>query len=273
MSDAVARYYDENTRRFLARGEGGAEGAIHRAVWAAGVQSASEAVHYVDELLLREVEALGVDRPRLLDLGCGVGASLAYLLERTEGEGIGVTLSRVQAEIARERAAGAATFIEGDFETAELPPDVDLAFGIESFVHAADVGRLFANASASLRPGGRLALCDDFLAPGAAGDPWVEEFRRGWHAPSLQTPDDADELAGGRGLALVSDRDLTHELDLDRPRDRAIRLVAAAGRALGLRSPGFMALLGGNALTQCLKRGLVTYRFRVWEKRERSIWK
>ncbi|MGH9336288.1 MAG: SAM-dependent methyltransferase, partial [Vicinamibacteria bacterium] len=55
-ADEVARYYDENTRRFLERGEGGGEGVLHRAVWGEGVRSRSEAFHFVHELILRELE-------------------------------------------------------------------------------------------------------------------------------------------------------------------------------------------------------------------------
>lgn len=267
MTAPVARYYEANTRRFLARGQGGGEGAIHRAVWAEGVESRKGAMHHVHELLLKEIDAIGASAPRLLDLGCGVGASLVYLLERREGEGFGVTNSALQAKLARERVGSRAAILEGDFEEAELPGGVDLAFGIESFVHASAPHRFFASAAAALRPFGRLALCDDFLAPGAFGASWVREFRRGWHASSLCTPGDADGAAAGSGLDLVSDRDLTPFLELDRPRDRMIRVAVAAGSALGLEAPGFRALLGGNALRQCLKRGLVTYRFRVWRKR------
>ncbi len=273
MSDkpsSVSQYYDRNTLRFLARGEGGSEGVIHRAVWAEGVRTRAEAMHYVHSLLLEELESTEALRPRILDLGCGVGASLLYLLSMREGEGYGVTISAVQAALARERASGRASFLEGDFETTSLPDGIDLGFGIESFVHARDAGAFFRNAAGSLRPGGRLALCDDFLTAGHGEETWVREFRLGWHASSLLVPAEADALAEPHGLELLADRDLTRFLDVDRPRDRAIRVAVALGRPVGLSSPGFLALLGGNALRQCLKRGFVTYRFRVWRKREVS---
>ena len=102
--DEVKRYYEQNTRRFLTLGQGGAEGAIHRAVWGEGVEDRREAFHFVHELVLREARTLQSPL-RALDLGCGVGASLLYLAERLSIEGIGITLSPLQVELARNRVA------------------------------------------------------------------------------------------------------------------------------------------------------------------------
>jgi hypothetical protein len=76
-----------------------------------------------------------------------------------------------------------------------------------------------------------------------------------------------DALAAVARLQLVTDCDLTAYLELDRPRDRAIAIAVPLLRPLGLTSPRYLSLLGGNALSRCLKERLVTYRFRVWEKR------
>ncbi len=43
--------------------------------------------------------------------------------------------------------------------------------------------------------------------------------------------------------------------------------IVSLGRAMRLESEGFMALEGGDALRDCLKSGLMSYRFRVWRKR------
>ena len=41
---------------------------------------------------------------------------------------------------------------------------VDLAVAIESFIHCANPDRFMSEAASVLRSGGRLVLCDDFLA-------------------------------------------------------------------------------------------------------------
>jgi SAM-dependent methyltransferase len=264
-SNEVAHYYDRNTRGFLARGQGGHAGAIHRAVWAEGVRSRHQAFHYVHGLLLRELSRTGAPKPRILDLGCGVGATLSYLLERSDATGFGITNSPIQMDLAMERAGARAEFSLGDFCEARLPRAIDLAYGIESFVHASDAVRFFANVALALRPRGRLVLCDDFLA-GEQTDR-VQDFQRGWRASSLMRAEAIDAIAAAHRLELVEDRDLSSYLELDRPRDFVIHSFVTLGRALQLESERFMALSGGDALRDGLKRGLVSYRFRAWRKR------
>jgi cyclopropane fatty-acyl-phospholipid synthase-like methyltransferase len=263
-ADDVARYYDANTRAFLTRGEGGKARVLHRAVWAEGVSDLAAALHFAHDLILLEIEATRSERPRVLDLGCGVGASLLYLLERREVEGFGITLSREQYEIAR-RSQGV-LFSNGDFCRDSLPPSIDVAYGIESFVHASDAPLFFENVSRSLAPGGRLILVDDFLANRAFEGSSLRDFIWGWHAPSLMTTNEADRLAASAGLSLASDRDLTPHLALDRPRDRALAALAPLLRALLPDVPRVRALVGGDALRKCLKLRRIEYRFRVYRK-------
>ncbi len=264
-SEEVAHYYDHNTKGFLVRGQGGHSGAIHRAVWAEGVRSREQAFHYIHGLLLRELSRIGGLRPRIIDLGCGVGASLSYLLERSEAVGFGITNSAIQMELATGRVRDRAAFSLGDFCKKPLPTRIDLAYGVESFVHATDAAAFFANVAASLQPHGRLALCDDFLT--GEETERVRDFKRGWRASSLMRPQAIDAIAAVHRLELVEDRDLTSYLELDRPRDIAIHAIISLGRAMRLESEGFMALAGGDALRDCLKGGLMSYRFRVWRKR------
>ncbi len=258
----VARYYDQNTASFLAHGQGGAQGIIHRAVWGEGVGTREAAFHFVHDLLRARIAESGARV--VLDLGCGVGASLEHVLRGTEVVGFGVTNSGVHAESARKRLGERATISELDFCSDPLPARVDLAFGIESFVQAPDPEAFVANIAKAVAANGYLVLCDDFLA-GGGEDRWVREFRRGWRASSLLSPEAVDALAVEYGFELVEDRDLTPFLELDRPRDRALGLLIALTRPFASVSARLESHLGGNALRQCLKRGLVTYRYRVFK--------
>src|SRR6476620_9428071 len=74
--DRVREYYDSNSDAFERLGQG--KTAIHRAVWAQGVVSRVQAFAYVDALIAERAADLG-DTPRLLDLGCGLGASLIQI--------------------------------------------------------------------------------------------------------------------------------------------------------------------------------------------------
>ncbi len=82
-SSPVRRYYDTSTRLFTVLGHGRRSRTIHRAVWGPGVADREDAMHFVHTLILDELVDAGADR--FLDLGCGVGGSLSYLLRRTSG--------------------------------------------------------------------------------------------------------------------------------------------------------------------------------------------
>lgn len=266
---AVRRYYDRNTGNFVAHGEGGAAGALHRAVWAPGVEDAAAAFHHVDDrllALLRDLPAAG--RPaHVVDLGCGVGGSLCHLAARRPIRGTGLTLSPVQVRHAarRIRAAGLSDrvrCIEADY--CEPPPDLppaDLAYAVESLVHGPDPARFFAACARMVRPGGLLAICDDFLRPARHPDAprTVARFRRGWRVNTLLHPRELRALAERAGFAHVATDDLTPYLRLGRPRDRAAALFVALCGWLPLDRTRFGHLVGGTALQTCLAQGWIGY--------------
>jgi cyclopropane fatty-acyl-phospholipid synthase-like methyltransferase len=276
-SRAVARYYDQNTRRFVRWGKNQGTQNIHQALWAEGVKSQAEAVNYANQLIGNQLQELEAPQ-QVMDLGCGVGSALFYLAERSD-ENIrfsGVTISATQAEIGQRRAAelGLADrcqVLQGDFLDLPEGPPLDLAYAIEAFLHAADPQRFFAQVGSRLRPGGRLVLIDDFRTEKAASSQQatrlLEDFRQGWLAGSLITVAQAAKLAAREGLALRQDRDLTPLMALGRPRDRFIGLMYRFFRNTMKRSTYLQAFSGGYAKQQCLRQGLVAYRMLVWEKK------
>src|SRR5690606_6571630 len=125
--DKVRKYYDDNTAAFERFGQG--QATIHRAVWAPGVQSRTDAFAYID----RRIEEALAERfgtageLRILDLGCGLGASLMRLCARRRMQGVGVTISPVQVErataiIAEAGMASRIEVLERSFT--DLPDDM-----------------------------------------------------------------------------------------------------------------------------------------------------
>lgn len=311
----IRRYYDRNTPAFVAFGQGGDVGAIHRAVWGPGVTERRQAFHYVEDRIADVMRSLSPDpappeggalrsepspvgrqvvpravadqqasglKPQasglhIVDLGCGVGASICYLAERLPVRATGITLSPAQAALARQRIArlglsDRVVCLEGDYTN--LPSEVapaDVAFAIESFVHALDPDRFFAESARLVRHGGALIICDDCQRPtttGAAGGAGaIERFCRGWHINSLLTPGELRTRADAAGFTWESTEDLTPYLELGRPRDRLIAALVAPARWLPFRWTRLDPLLGGTALQTCLSKGWMGYELTVFRRR------
>jgi cyclopropane fatty-acyl-phospholipid synthase-like methyltransferase len=117
------------------------------------------------------------DDPKLmlLDLGCGLGATLRSIARRLPHARL-LGLTRVPWQVEHAHALNVAAgcdervrVIQGDYEDTILPSgSVDGAYALESSCHGhgADKSALLWEAHRSLRPGGRLVVADGFLSDG-----------------------------------------------------------------------------------------------------------
>jgi len=128
--------------------------------------------------VLRRLQLGANSKPRLLDLGCGLGATLRSFARRLpDAELTGLTRVPWQVEHARSlnEVAGCGErvrVLEGDYADSLLPSTTyDGVYALESSCHAhgADKGALLAEAHRLLMPGGRLVIADGFLAGGRFG--------------------------------------------------------------------------------------------------------
>ena len=278
--NGVRTYYDRNTPRFVRSHQSAVAKAIHREVWGPGVQNEKEAFEYVNELVLSVIRKLAGDFPapmRVLDLGCGVGGTLFYLAERMPIEAVGVSLSPVGVRLAEGLAReagfdGVCRFVEANYLDLPELESRHAVYAIEAFLHGPDARKFFRSAASVLADGGRLIVCDDFLAE-TAKQSWdrkavrnLADFKRGWHVGSLITTAQASTCAVNAGLRLIDDQDLTPYLRLRRPCDRLIAAFVNLGRGLPFRSPWWDSWVGGHAIQRCLLTGLIQYRLLVFEK-------
>jgi cyclopropane fatty-acyl-phospholipid synthase-like methyltransferase len=283
-TEKVRRYYDANTSVFRVFEPAG--DTIHRAVWAEGVADRRQAMEFTNGLAVAEAKALvargALASLRAIDLGCGTGGTFLYFGDRLHStwSGLGVTLSPLQVRRAndnfRRHAIEERCFaIEADYVSVPDDGPFDVAIAIESFVHCPEPPAFFREVARLLRPGGRLLLCDDLLSERAATSlldesekACLRELSRGWHAPAMQSARQVERLAADVGLRIASERDLTPLLHLLPGTGYAVGRAALGTllRAGALDNPLVRSLSGGLALQLGLRRGLIEYRWMVFER-------
>lgn len=191
-------------------------------------------------LALRVADAAGVSAgDRVVDVGCGYGAT-ARLLAAERGAAVtGLTLSAAQAG-AYPPAAGVELLVRDWLDNGLDDASFDVAISIEAISHMPGKPRAFAEIARVLRPGGRVAIVDWLHRE----DPSPREVRRllrpiceEGHLPSLHAPWEYEAYLRGAGLEPLGYEDLS---------DRAARTWAIVARRLPgvlLRDPALTARL------------------------------
>lgn len=275
LEEKVREYYDDNTKLFLKLGADARTRSMHQPLFLEPGDSLETAMHAQHKLLLPFLQS---NEPlQVLDLGCGVGASMLYLARHTGPACTftGITISAAQAETAKQAVhlAGLSKRIEavhGSF--LEIPKEIkpaDVAYAVESLIHAVNPRRFFAELGRQLKAGGYLIVFDDILQPRTYESTdlaVLRDFRQGWQGYGLRSAAAYARLARCAGLTLTESRDLTGSLRLHRLRDRLVALVVPIARMFRHQSSYCTFLIGGNARQRAYRRGLLSYRMLVFCK-------
>ncbi|MCU0865771.1 MAG: methyltransferase domain-containing protein [Planctomycetes bacterium] len=205
---------------------------------------------------------------RVLDLGCGFGASTLRAAAAGASHCTGVTTSAFQVEKARELAArrdlGArCTFVVADFQA---PPAgrFDVVFAIESLGHADDLVAVLQAARARLGPSGALVWVEDLRTDELPDDDDdLQELARCWCSPPLRTRGQARASLAAAGLRCVREVDLTDRVPHRAPNGNRWRARLLAGLGAIAPSPAPRAVLrafrGGLALERLYARAACRY--------------
>ncbi len=210
---------------------------------------------------------------RVVDVGCGYGAT-ARLLAREHGARVtGLTLSAAQAAYAASVGGrpGDPEILVRDWLANGLPDaGADAVVAIECLSHMPDKPRAFAELARVVRPGGRVVLTD-WLAC-AERRPWrdrllLEPICEEGRLPSMHTVAEYGALLAGAGLEVVRFEDLSRQVSRTWPiilrrllaraaRDpearRFLRDRLQADRVFALTVPRLIAAYATRALVQGL---------------------
>lgn len=159
---------------------------------------------------------------RLLDVGCGHGATACYLAKRLGSDAVGINISPFQVQYANQLAedqglAGRAQFLVAD---GMAPPfgdgEFDVVVSVESAAYMKDKTTFICELSRVLAPGGRIILADFCRAPGAL-TPYQERCLDGidgafasagnWHSA-----DQYKEIMAANGLQVIAEADWTRRI-------------------------------------------------------------
>jgi len=143
---------------------------------------------------------------RVLDAGCGWGGALAYAAQAYGVEGVGVTISREQAEYARAKCAGLPIeVLLQDYR--EVRGDFDHIYSIGMFEHVGpkNYRAYIQTMRRCLRPEGRFLLHTIGANSASArrgNDPWIEKYI----FPNSKLPTEGQITAAIQGSFRVAGR-------------------------------------------------------------------
>jgi tocopherol O-methyltransferase len=139
---------------------------LHHGYWIRGDDTKERA----QIQLIEHLAHLTKIRPgsKVLDVGCGTGASSIYLAKHYNVEATGITISSVQVGLANQAAAREhvnATFLLMDAEAMNFENLFDVVWSVESISHYQNIRRFFAASAELLTQNGTLAVIDWFKKP------------------------------------------------------------------------------------------------------------
>jgi tocopherol O-methyltransferase len=187
---------------------------IHHGYWENSETPAEAQVKLVERLTAR-LQITGDHQ--VLDIGSGLGGSACWLAKTFGCSVLGLTLSPVQVQAARQQAdqedlGHLVSFREHDANRLDLPSEsFDRIWIIECSEHIHDKQTFFSDCARLLRPGGRLGLCvwlkGDTQSP--EHGQLVQEICEAMLCPSLLTMDEQVIVLENAGFQTIETEDIT----------------------------------------------------------------
>ena len=140
---------------------------LHDGCYITGKESRGEAQENLMKLLAGKAKI----RPgsRILDVGCGLGGSSIWLTKNLGAKTLGITISPVQIEIARQSAREqktASKFLLMNAEEMDFPEPFDVIWLVAVLTHFQDQEQFFKLAAKFLEKSGKLIIFDWMIDEG-----------------------------------------------------------------------------------------------------------
>lgn len=213
QKERIAHFYDHLSPHF--RDLWGPH--LHDGYYARGAKTKEEAQEHLVDVLAELAGVTGEET--VIDIGCGMGATSVALAKRG-CRATGVTLSRVQVDIARalaarENVADRTQFEVEDVDALVVEEPFDVAWMVGVLGHLPDPHAfLRERAGALVRPGGRFVLADWMAGPDLSDRDrarHVDPVLEGMLMPTIFSAAESAAWLEAGGFRLVEQRDLTAE--------------------------------------------------------------
>ena len=214
LKEEIQRHYDDLSPWYrLLWGQ-----HIHHGLWT-GNEDKEKAQ---ENLVIRLAEFAGI-RPgsSVLDIGCGLGASAIWLADKLDCKILGITISPVQAHLARQSTrkhpkAEQVRFEVMDANDLSLPENsFDAIWTVECSEHLVDKAGFFARCSEILRPNGVIGCCAWLLGDVESEErsDLVDRVCEGMLCPSLGTASDYEEWLQAAEFHSIQTQILTRQVE------------------------------------------------------------
>jgi tocopherol O-methyltransferase len=259
---AIARHYD--SLALLYRTFWGEH--IHHGLWLADDESPHIAQENLIDLLAERAR-MGRGE-RVLDVGCGYGASARWLSSRFGCRVTGVTISAAQARLAKRLNLrhGHVPSIDIVRADAAAPPIHDSTFDVvwvvECIEHLRDKRGFVEETARVLRHGGRLALCTWLRGDGTpVDDSLVQSVCEAFLCPSLASAEEYRLWCGEAGLSVLRIENLTSQVrkTWDVLGDRVSRPWLAPLKRMLLDPAGRRFVDGFSTIAEAYDGGAMSY--------------
>ncbi len=192
--------------------------SMHHGFWGENTKTHIESMVNMNRVLAEKLKIKPGDK--ILDAGCGVGASAIWLAKNYDVEVTGITISELQCEKAntfakKEGLSDRVTFYVRDFQNPDFKDEsFNIVWILESLCHGEDKGKFTQEAYRLLKKKGRLIAAEYWLVRSYPKlnklEKWlVDRWLSGWRLPNLWTAQEFKNYAEKTGLQNVGIIDIT----------------------------------------------------------------